>query len=149
MTQKYKKNNSPAIQNGIFSSFPDVLQPNLSGFPGVFLPNLSDFPDVSQPNFPGFPGVLQPNLSGFPDVLQPDSPSFPDVFWIRFKELYQNLKIPCLIKILFLCGIWFTFAKHICESARFAKVPPLPLCTYILLRKRFASIFLKQKSPNF
>lgn len=149
MTQKYKKNNSPAIQNGIFPSFPDVLQSNLSGFPGVFLPNSSDFPDVSQPNFPGFPGVLQPNLSGFPDVLQPDSPSFPDVFLIRFKELYQNLKIPCLIKILFLCGIWFTFAKHICESARFAKVPPLPLCTYILLRKRFASIFLKQKSPNF
>lgn len=36
MTQKYKKNNSPAIQNGIFSSFPDVLQPNLSGFPDVF-----------------------------------------------------------------------------------------------------------------
>lgn len=127
MTQKYKKNNSPAIQNGIFPSFPDVLQPNLSGFP-----------DVLQPNFPSFP-----------DVLQPDSPSFPDVFWIRFKELYQNLKIPCLIKILFLCGIWFTFAKHICESARFAKAPPLPLCTYILLRKRFASIFLKQKSPNF
>ena len=36
MTQKYKKNNSPAIQNGIFSSFPDVLQPDLSDFPGVF-----------------------------------------------------------------------------------------------------------------
>lgn len=36
MTQKYKKNNSPAIQNGIFSSFPDVLQPNLSGFPDDF-----------------------------------------------------------------------------------------------------------------
>lgn len=36
MTQKYKKNNSPAIQNGIFSSFPDVLQPNLSDFPDVF-----------------------------------------------------------------------------------------------------------------
>ena len=36
MTQKYKKNNSPAIQNGIFSSFPDVSQPNLSDFPGVF-----------------------------------------------------------------------------------------------------------------
>lgn len=40
MIQKYKKNNSPAIQNGIFSSFPDVLQPNLSGFP-----------DVSQPDY--------------------------------------------------------------------------------------------------
>lgn len=138
MTQKYKKNNSPAIQNSIFSDFPDVFQPNLSGFPDVLQPNFPSFPDVSQPNFPGFPGVLQP-----------DSPSFPDVFWIRFKELYQILKIPCLIKILFLCGIWFTFAKHICESARFAKAPPLPLCTYILLRKRFASIFLKQKSPNF
>ena len=25
MTQKYKKNNSPAIQNGIFSGFPDVF----------------------------------------------------------------------------------------------------------------------------
>ena len=36
MTQKYKKNNSPAIQNGIFPSFPDVLQPNLSDFPDVF-----------------------------------------------------------------------------------------------------------------
>ena len=36
MTQKYKKNNSPTIQNSIFSSFPDVLQPNLSDFPGVF-----------------------------------------------------------------------------------------------------------------
>lgn len=36
MTQKYKKNNSPAIQNGIFSSFPDVSQPNLSDFPDVF-----------------------------------------------------------------------------------------------------------------
>lgn len=47
MTQKYKKNNSPAIQNGIFSSFPDDL-----------LPNLSDFPDVLQPNFPGFPDVF-------------------------------------------------------------------------------------------
>ena len=46
MTQKYKKNNSPAIQNGIFSGFPDVLQPNLSGFPDVLQPNLSDFPDV-------------------------------------------------------------------------------------------------------
>lgn len=138
MTQKYKKNNSPTIQNGIFPSFPDVLQPD-------FL----SFPDVLQADFPSFPDVLQANLSGSPNVLQPDSPSFPDVFWIRFKELYQNLKIPCLIKILFLCGIWFTFAKHICESARFAKAPPLPLCTYILLRKRFASIFLKQKSPNF
>ena len=47
MTQKYKKNNSPAIQNGIFSSFPDVLQPNLS-----------DFPDVLQPDLSGFPGVF-------------------------------------------------------------------------------------------
>ena len=46
MTQKYKKNNSPAIQNGIFSSFPDVLQPNLSGFPDVLQPDLSDFPGV-------------------------------------------------------------------------------------------------------
>ena len=36
MTQKYKKNNSPTIQNSIFSSFPDVLQPDLSDFPGVF-----------------------------------------------------------------------------------------------------------------
>lgn len=36
MTQKYKKNNSPAIQNGIFSSFPDVLQPNFPSFPDVF-----------------------------------------------------------------------------------------------------------------
>ena len=36
MTQKYKKNNSPAIQNGIFSGFPDVLQPNLSDSPDVF-----------------------------------------------------------------------------------------------------------------
>ena len=36
MTQKYKKNNFPAIQNGIFSSFPDVSQPNLSDFPDVF-----------------------------------------------------------------------------------------------------------------
>lgn len=46
MTQKYKKNNSPTIQNGIFSCFPDVLQPNLSGFPDVSQPDLSDFPDV-------------------------------------------------------------------------------------------------------
>lgn len=46
MTQKYKKNNSPAIKNGIFSSFPDVSQPNLSGFPDVSQPNLSGFPDV-------------------------------------------------------------------------------------------------------
>lgn len=46
MTQKYKKNNSPAIQNGIFSSFPDVSQPNLSDFPDVLQPDLSDFPDV-------------------------------------------------------------------------------------------------------
>lgn len=46
MTQKYKKNNSPAIQNGIFSSFPDVSQPNLSDFPDVSQPDLSDFPDV-------------------------------------------------------------------------------------------------------
>lgn len=47
MTQKYKKNNSPAIQNGIFTSFPDVSQPNLS-----------DFPDVLQPDLSGFPGVF-------------------------------------------------------------------------------------------
>lgn len=46
MTQKYKKNNSPAIQNGIFSSFPDVSQPNLSDFPDVLQPDLSDFPSV-------------------------------------------------------------------------------------------------------
>ena len=46
MTQKYKKNNSPTIQNSIFSSFPDVSQPNLSDFPNVSQPNLSDFPDV-------------------------------------------------------------------------------------------------------
>lgn len=46
MTQKYKKNNSPAIQNGIFSSFPDVSQPNLSDFPDVLQPDLSDFPGV-------------------------------------------------------------------------------------------------------
>lgn len=46
MTQKYKKNNSPAIQNGIFSSFPDVSQPNLSDFPDVSQPDLSDFPGV-------------------------------------------------------------------------------------------------------
>ena len=36
MIQKYKKNNSPAIQNGIFSYFPDVLQPDLSDSPDVF-----------------------------------------------------------------------------------------------------------------
>lgn len=46
MTQKYKKNNSPAIQNGIFSSFPDVFHLNLSDFPDVSQPNLSGFPDV-------------------------------------------------------------------------------------------------------
>lgn len=46
MTQKYKKNNSPTIQNGIFSSFPDVSQPNLSDFPDVSQPDLSDFPNV-------------------------------------------------------------------------------------------------------
>lgn len=46
MTQKYKKNNSPAIQNSIFSSFPDVSQPNLSDFPDVSQPDLSDFPSV-------------------------------------------------------------------------------------------------------
>lgn len=46
MTQKYKKNNSPTIQNSIFSSFPDVSQPNLSDFPDVLQPNLSDFPGV-------------------------------------------------------------------------------------------------------
>ena len=58
MTQKYKKNNSPAIQNSIFSSFPDVLQTILSGFPDVSQPDLSDFPDVSQPNLSGFPDVF-------------------------------------------------------------------------------------------
>lgn len=47
MTQKYKKNNSLTIQNSIFSSFPDVSQPNLS-----------DFPDVLQPDLSGFPGVF-------------------------------------------------------------------------------------------
>lgn len=62
MTQKYKKNNSPTIQNSIFSCFPDVLQPNLSYFP-----------DVLQHDFPCFPDVSQPNLSGFPDV-----------FWFRY-----------------------------------------------------------------
>lgn len=58
MTQKYKKNNSPAIQNSIFSSFPDVSQTILSGFPDVSQPNLSDSPDVSQPDFPCFPDVF-------------------------------------------------------------------------------------------
>lgn len=58
MTQKYKKNNSPAIQNGIFPSFPDVFQPNLSGFPDVLQPNFPSFPDVLQPDFPCFPDVL-------------------------------------------------------------------------------------------
>ena len=47
MTQKYKKNNSPTIQNSIFSCFPDVSQPNLS-----------DSPDISQPDFPCFPDVF-------------------------------------------------------------------------------------------
>ena len=46
MTQKYKKNNSPTIQNSIFSSFPDVSRPNLSDFPDVLQPDLSDFPGV-------------------------------------------------------------------------------------------------------
>ena len=46
MTQKYKKNNSPTIQNSIFPSFPDVSQPNLSYFPDVLQPDLSDFPGV-------------------------------------------------------------------------------------------------------
>lgn len=46
MTQKYKKNNSPTIQNSIFSSFPDVSRPNLSDFPDVLQPDLSGFPDV-------------------------------------------------------------------------------------------------------
>lgn len=46
MTQKYKKNNSPTIQNSIFSSFPDISQPNLSDFPDVLQPDLSDFPGV-------------------------------------------------------------------------------------------------------
>lgn len=45
MTQKYKKNNSPAIQNSIFSDFPDVFQPNLSGFPDVLQPDFIGFPD--------------------------------------------------------------------------------------------------------
>ena len=58
MTQKYKKNNSPAIQNGIFPSFPDIFQPNLSGFPDVLQPNFPSFPDVLQPDFPCFPDVL-------------------------------------------------------------------------------------------
>lgn len=58
MTQKYKKNNSPAIQNGIFPDFPDVFQPNLSDFPSVSQPDLSGFPDVLQPDFPCFPDVL-------------------------------------------------------------------------------------------
>ena len=58
MTQKYKKNNSPTIQNSIFSSFPDVSQPNLSDFPDVLQPDLSDFPDVLQPDLSGFPGVF-------------------------------------------------------------------------------------------
>ena len=58
MTQKYKKNNSPAIQNGIFPSFPDVSHPNLSDFPDVLQPNLSDFPDVLQPDLSDFPGVF-------------------------------------------------------------------------------------------
>lgn len=58
MTQKYKKNNSPAIQNSIFSDFPGVLQLNLSNFPDVSQPNLSDFPSVSQPDFPCFPDVF-------------------------------------------------------------------------------------------
>lgn len=46
MTQKYKKNDFPAIQNGIFSDFPDVSHPNLSSFPDVLQPNLSGFPGV-------------------------------------------------------------------------------------------------------
>ena len=46
MTQKYKKNNSPTIQNSIFSDFPDVSQPNLSDFPDVSQPDVSCFPDV-------------------------------------------------------------------------------------------------------
>ena len=46
MTQKYKKNNSPTIQNSIFPNFPDVSQPNLSDFPDVLQPDLSDFPGV-------------------------------------------------------------------------------------------------------
>lgn len=84
MTQKYKKNNSPTIQNSIFSSFPDVLQPNLSYFPDVLQHDFPCFPDVSQPNLSGFPDVSQPDLSDFPDVLQPDLSSFPDVFWFRY-----------------------------------------------------------------
>ena len=58
MTQKYKKNNSPAIQNSIFSDFPDVSQPNLSDSPDVSQPNLSDSPDVLQPDLSDFPGVF-------------------------------------------------------------------------------------------
>ena len=58
MTQKYKKNNSPTIQNSIFSSFPDVSQPNLSDFPDVLQPDLSDFPGVLQPDLSDFPGVF-------------------------------------------------------------------------------------------
>ena len=58
MTQKYKKNNPPAIQNSIFPDFPDVFQPNLSDFPSVSQPDLSGFPDVLQPDFPCFPDVL-------------------------------------------------------------------------------------------
>lgn len=58
MTQKYKKNNSPTIQNGIFSCFPDVSQLNLSDSPDISQPDLSDFPDVSQPNLSGFPDVF-------------------------------------------------------------------------------------------
>lgn len=46
MTQKYKKNNSPAIQNGIFPDFPDVSHPDLSGFPDILQPNFPSFPDV-------------------------------------------------------------------------------------------------------
>ena len=46
MTQKYKKNNSPTIQNGIFSDFPDVLQPDFPSFPDVLQPNFPSFPDV-------------------------------------------------------------------------------------------------------
>lgn len=81
MTQKYKKNNSPTIQNSIFSDFPDVSQPNLS-----------DSPDVSQPNLSGFPDVLQPNLSDFPDVSQPDFSCFPDVFWFSMGQHVWRFK---------------------------------------------------------
>lgn len=54
MIQKYKKNNSPTIQNGIFSDFPDVLQTNLSDFPGVSQPDIG-FPRYFTTQFSQFP----------------------------------------------------------------------------------------------